>query len=241
MKGKYPLVTAHAGCLDTPSNSMANLGAAMESGSDIIEVDLRSTLDGRVVLTHDDTIRLPDGTSAFVHSLLWAHIEEALLNSTEYIITLEKILDHKPLEGFVLNLDVKDHDALLAAAKILRQRHREDTVFFSGLDLEGIHLAHERLPDFLYLFNADQHIVIEDALEGMKFAYKTARQYSCCGINLNWRKADEKMMEYARKRFMPVLLWTVDDEPSMRKCLSLGPYSITTNRPDLLTTIVSEL
>lgn len=239
MKGKYPLVTAHAGCLGTPPNSMENLKAAIDAGSDIIEVDLRSTRDGRVVLTHDDTIRLPDGNLVLVNTLSWPQIEDAILNGTENIITLDKILDQKLLEPMVFNLDVKDHSALIAAAHILRQRHREDTVFFSGLDVEGIHVAHEKLPDFLYLFNADQHIFVEDLEEGMKFACKTARQYSCCGVNLNWRKADEKMMEYARKRCTPVMLWTVDDEPSMEKCISLGPYSITTNRPDILTAKVS--
>ena len=47
-------------------------------------------------------------------------------------------------------------------------------------------------------------------------------------------------MEYARRRCIPVLLWTIDTEDDLKKALELQPYSITTNRPDLLVGILEK-
>ncbi len=239
MKGKFPLVTAHAGCLGTIPNSMASVEAALASGADIVEVDIRATRDGRVVLTHDDTIRMPEGASGRIDALGWAHIEAASRAGGEQVLCLEDLLDAVPADACVLNLDAKDHGALTAAAEVVRSRRREDGVFFSGLDESGIQLARDQLPGFRYLFNADRCFERNPGLDGMVSACRTALRYACCGINLNWRLADGAVMEYARKRCVPVMLWTVDDKESMMANLLFGPYSITTNRPDILNSLLN--
>jgi len=232
------LVTAHAGCLGTVPNSMTSVEVALASGADIVEVDIRSTRDGRVVLTHDDSIRMPEGASVRIDTLEWARIEASSRAGGEQVLCLENLLDAVPADACVLNLDAKDHGALTAAAELVRSRRREDGVFFSGLDESGIQVARERLPDFRYLFNADRCFDRNPGLHGMMSACRTALRYACCGINLNWKLADGDMMEYARKRCVPVMLWTVDDEQAMRANLLYGPYSITTNRPDILNSLL---
>jgi len=218
---------------------MGSVDAALASGADIIEVDIRATRDGRVVLTHDDTLRMPEGSSARIDSLEWSRIEEASRAGGEPVLSLEALLDAVPADACVLNLDAKDHGALTAAAEVVRSRRREDSVFFSGLDESGIQIARERLPDFRYLFNADRCFERNPGMDGMVSACRTALRYSCCGINLNWRLADDAMMEYARKRCVPVMLWTVDDTQAMMSNLLFGPYSITTNRPDILNSLLN--
>jgi glycerophosphoryl diester phosphodiesterase len=218
---------------------MASVVAAIASGADIVEVDIRATRDGRVVLTHDDSILLSEGASGRIDALGWARIEAASRAGGEQVLCLEDLLDAVPADACVLNLDAKDHGALTAAAEVVRSRRREDGVFFSGLDESGIQLARERLPDFRYLFNADHCFEKNPGMDGMIAACRTALRYSCCGINLNWRLADSAMMEYARKRCIPVMLWTVDDTQAMMSNLLFGPYSITTNRPDILNSLLN--
>lgn len=48
---------------DVPENTLESLGQAALLGCDVVEVDLRRTLDGRIVLNHDGLLeRLTDGT-----------------------------------------------------------------------------------------------------------------------------------------------------------------------------------
>ena len=49
----YTLITAHSGFNNTPQNTLESVIVGMESGADFVEVDVRSTKDGIVVLFHD--------------------------------------------------------------------------------------------------------------------------------------------------------------------------------------------
>ena len=45
-------ITAHSGCEGTPDNSEQNIRAAVQSGADLLEVDVRR-VEGQLVLTHN--------------------------------------------------------------------------------------------------------------------------------------------------------------------------------------------
>jgi glycerophosphoryl diester phosphodiesterase len=57
-KGKYPvMVIAHRGFSGrAPENTLASFRRAMEIGSDMIELDVQLSQDGKVVILHDDTL-----------------------------------------------------------------------------------------------------------------------------------------------------------------------------------------
>lgn len=69
-------VIAHRGAhLAAPENTLPAIEAAIEMGADYVEVDVRSTADGRLVLMHDpDVDRTTDGTG-FVCDLTFDAIE----------------------------------------------------------------------------------------------------------------------------------------------------------------------
>ena len=48
-------ITAHSGCEGTPDNSREHILAAIASGAEMIEVDVRQTQDGLLYLSHDAT------------------------------------------------------------------------------------------------------------------------------------------------------------------------------------------
>ncbi|RLC84754.1 MAG: hypothetical protein DRI37_08730 [Chloroflexi bacterium] len=59
--GEFPLLVGHRGaCAVTPGNTMASFQRALDDGADLIEMDVRLTADGHVVVRHD---RLVDRTS----------------------------------------------------------------------------------------------------------------------------------------------------------------------------------
>ena len=47
------MITAHTGCLGTKANSLDSLRAALESGANAVEFDVRFQTDGTPVLSHD--------------------------------------------------------------------------------------------------------------------------------------------------------------------------------------------
>lgn len=63
-KGHRPWAIAHRGAsLEAPENTLAAFQRAMELGADFIELDVHQTLDGHVVVIHDETVdRTTDGS-----------------------------------------------------------------------------------------------------------------------------------------------------------------------------------
>jgi glycerophosphoryl diester phosphodiesterase len=57
-RGKYPvMVIAHRGFSGAaPENTLASFSKAVEIGSDMIELDVQLSRDGKVVILHDDTL-----------------------------------------------------------------------------------------------------------------------------------------------------------------------------------------
>ncbi len=68
--------------------------------------------------------------------------------------------------------------------------------------------------------------------------FAIAERFGCAGINLEWRLAFPGTMEEARRRGLPVYLWTVDEEAAMAAVVASSPASITTNFPEILARVI---
>lgn len=55
------LITAHTGCMNTPPDSIQSVLERINTGAEIIEVDVNVTKDGIAVLVHDDPVSTPFG------------------------------------------------------------------------------------------------------------------------------------------------------------------------------------
>jgi glycerophosphoryl diester phosphodiesterase len=245
---RRPVIAAHAGCMGTKPNSREAIVAALSSAAQVVEVDIRATKDGAVVLAHDDSLRLEHGRRAELKSILLRDVLRHAAGSGEAApLELDELFDLvaelgatlRPGRAAVLNLDVKETAVLPRAATLVRRRGLEGSVFFSGLEREGIEAAMEQLSGLRYLFNADELLPAGGAREeDMAEACSLASRYGCCGINLEWTRASRALVEAARSRGLPVTLWTVDREEDMKVVLDYGPDAMTTNRPDLLDALI---
>lgn len=109
------IIVAHRGFHVTyPENSLAALRAAAEAGVPMAEVDVRETLDGALVLMHDDTVnRTTDGSGA-VNELTLAEIQELTLAKSDedvpesvHVPTFQQALELAEETGIVLYVDQK--------------------------------------------------------------------------------------------------------------------------------------
>lgn len=242
LQGRHiPCITAHAGCMDTAPNSRESILAAFASEADIVEVDVRLTRDGTIVLSHDDSLSFPTEATSKVKDLSWEEVEQYSTSNSQAILRLEAFLDLAAECGRekLLNLDIKDHYSLPAASAMVRSRRLEDSVLFSGLMVDGIKAARACMPDLTYFFNADEMVPLFGMQPtDMEAACEVALQYGCRGINLEWTRASEAFVSFAKSKDLMVMLWTADTEAKMRTALTFRPDSLTTNYPDILAQLI---
>lgn len=118
MKQKKTVITAHSGCEKTPDNSREHILAAIASGAEMIEVDVRQASDGTLYLSHD----VPEDIS--VRPLLRELFELAA-----------------PEQNLEMNLDVKTEGLIEPVMALAEEYGLKSRIVFTGACNEGRALA----------------------------------------------------------------------------------------------------
>jgi glycerophosphoryl diester phosphodiesterase len=129
------VLVAHRGLApDMPENTMAAFRNVIDRGVGVIEIDLRGTLDGEVVIMHDETVdRTTDGTGD-VTQLTLAQLQalDAGVHAGEQfrgerVPTFEEVLELAKASGVMLLLDIK-LSPTLDRERIVRLTEAHDAV-----------------------------------------------------------------------------------------------------------------
>ncbi len=252
-----PWIVAHrGGSRLAPENTLAAFERAAALGADAMEIDVRLTADGRVVVFHDeDTARLtgePGTVEGRPLSSVQA-LDVAFSFSTDggathplrgagiRVPTFAEALARLP--GMRFNVDAKTEDAALAealAADVVAADAVDRVCVGSFFDAQAERLG-RLLPDaarYLPQDAATCHVL--NAKSGGQGAgcpkgYDLADLPHRLGV---MTVVDRKVVDYFHARGMPVHVWTVDDEQEMRELLAIGVDGIVTDRPDLLARVM---
>jgi glycerophosphoryl diester phosphodiesterase len=137
------LIIAHrGGALEAAENSMSALRKAAALSVDGIEVDVRATGDGLVVLHHDEHVKLPSGRSVPLSSM---SAEEFVLAHPE-VPTLAATLSVRGRHLWLLELKpTRDTEALLAGLRLVLQSMRPPAMLAS-FSAELLSKAAEAVP-----------------------------------------------------------------------------------------------
>jgi HEAT repeat protein len=124
---------------DMPENTLESLEQAALLGCDLVEIDLRRTLDGKIVLNHDGFLeRLTDGhgevESTFYDDLRMRDAGSWMSDRFEglRIVLFEDALRLARDRGIRLYLDMKDKGMGTEVLAILRREQMLDRVEFGG-------------------------------------------------------------------------------------------------------------
>jgi len=100
------LVIGHRGAAGlAPENTISSLQAATQAGVQMVEVDLRSTRDGRIVLSHDPTLARTHDDRRRLSQLTLAEAQDVGEREGRQIPTLQEFLQAASLP---VNLELKE-------------------------------------------------------------------------------------------------------------------------------------
>lgn len=137
-KSKYVVVIAHRGdWRNFPENSLEGYASAIEMGVDVVEIDVRRTKDGHLVICHDPKIDRTTNGKGKVAELTLDSIRKCCLRTGHNIKmpkykmpTLEEVLDL--CKGKVMiNID-KGYDYYDQILPMLQKRNMIDEVIIKG-------------------------------------------------------------------------------------------------------------
>jgi len=215
-------------------NTLDSLDWAESLGADAVEIDLRQTRDGEAVLFHDEDIVL-GGQRVPVKSFTAREIEKLTLPSElgEYRIPrLEDVL-HRYGHAMRYVIEVKTSAstqlALMArrVAMLARSFGVAARCFVVSFDGEFLRRMRETDPEIATGFNFDHAVSLPAP------GKQTPLFPPVDGICPRRDLLNAPLLEQAAAAGLSVHVWTVDEEPEMRRLIGAGVASIITNLPDL--------
>ncbi len=229
-----PVPFAHrGGGAERPENTMAAFDHAVSLGYRYLETDVHTTVDGRVVLFHDDVLDRVTDRRGPIAVLPWDEVRRARVGG-EPIPLLEEVLSAWP--GVRLNIDLKDDRSVAALIDVLRQTRAYDRVCVAAF-------SDRRLARFRRLTGGQVCTALGPGEIGrLRLAAWGARVAgplagACAQIPVRHGRvalAEPRFVEAAHRRGVAVHVWTIDDVPTMDALLDMGVDGIMTDRPSTL-------
>ena len=220
------LVIAHraagAGC---PENSLAGIRAAGGSGVDIVEVDVRRTIDGVPVLIHAPILgRRTDGHGLVRRARARRIARRRLEGSPETVPTLEEALDALP-DGVVIGIHVKDRGVLPAVLSIVERREVEARTWLLLERSHDVGTATRRCPGLRVILLNDwgREPSVERYLARAEAAGATA-------VSIPWGQVTPASMDEAHGRGL-VVISTERSREELPSKVAAGLDGVTTDDP----------
>jgi acyl-CoA thioesterase-1 len=230
---------AHRGAAQqAPEHSIAGYARALSEGADVLELDLRLTRDGVLVVAHDASLERTLGLPQRWADISWA--EAQALAGSRAPPRLEEVLTRLP--DAHLNLELKDEDPAAARAlwTTLRATGAERRVLVASMHVE-----------MLREFRRASHAAVATSA-----AFREALGfYACYLIGKNCKQAEyaalqlpvlawlgldkPAFIQHVHRQGLLLHYWTVDEEPLQRALLAAGADGIISNRPATLARLIA--
>ena len=208
-------ITAHTGAFDTDENSLESVQAAINHNVDIIEIDIRQRPDGTLIMDHEIAITNNDGTP--------------LADAFELLKT----------DDCKINLDIKEARTLNALYDMLEEYGLKERAFLTGIDVLNVKSVKEsKCKDMPYYYNCQVSRFQIFSEDYQKRLLKTLDETGAIGINCNYKYASGTLSDLLHDNGYLFSVWTVNNELTMKRALTILPDNITTKEYDLLIDII---
>ncbi len=228
------LVISHRTNMGTmPENTLTGIDAARRDGVDGVEIDVRATRDGHVVLLHDASLRRTTGDPRAVADVTLDELRAVRVQpihdhpTPEPVPTLPEVLAH--IAGrCLLAIEVKASDIEDAVARAVRDAGAESWCWIWAFD-PAVAVAHRRaLPTVPVALNsgpgsAEQH--------GYASAVEFAESEGLAAVSLHHSLIEPALVEGAHARALRVFSWTVDEPDDIGRVIAAGVDGICGNFP----------
>ncbi len=217
-----------------PENTIESFRKAIEAGADYLECDVHMSLDGRLVVIHDDRLdRTTNGTGR-VHNFTLAELKALTIKDNLKIPTIEEVLEL----DFPLMIELKSY------------RDGDSNRTYEGLVPSLLRLLSEASPrrDVVLLFTNAEY---SDQLGQVPFkklnllpgfaGFDSVDSSGLFAIGVFYRDLTADLVNEAHERNLKVFSWPPDEEADIKRAILLGLDLLLSNNPGHTIEVAREL
>ena len=232
-------ITAHRGySAKAPENTLAAIQAAIDEGADYVEIDVRITADGYVVLMHDASTERTSDADLCVEDCTYETLLQLDVGSwfsEEYegtrIPTLEEAMNLCKGQAY-MNIELKpasgSGELERAVAALITEYDMEDQCVVTSFSQSSLSKVKNEN---------------EDIRTGCIYTvgYSNRVDYSSMDVlSISSKYVSRSLVAGAHEKGITVFAWTVNTRSEMQRMIACGVDSIITDNPVLLKKVLYE-
>jgi glycerophosphoryl diester phosphodiesterase len=205
-----------------PENTLAAVRKGIALGVDFVEIDVRRTADGRLVVLHDATVNRTTDGKGRIESLRFQDLEKLDAGDGEHIPTLAEVL--KVATGKTgLMVELKIRGAGQQTVETVREAGFKGPVIYASFFHDELTHMRKADPDasLMVLFGSLSRASVSRAIK-----------YGSSYVGLPHNKATGPLVNSFHRAGLLVFVYTANDSEDIRRVLSFGVDGVISNFPD---------
>jgi len=230
-------IIAHRGASAyEPENTIAAFERAISMGADWVELDVRLSADGHLVVSHSDDLSDRTTGRGRISTSTLDQLRASDAGNGQRLPTFPEVLDYiHPRCG--LYVELKAAGTPGAALRDLRAAGVQDGVVLGSFDAELVQQAGQAgFPTALLISETNVDLAAEAQSAGASL------------LHLCWENAapephtllSPEMLTKLQEQGLQVVLWHEEREPELRHLARMPVWGICTNMPDLLRRVLTQ-
>jgi len=219
------LIIAHRGASAyEPENTLRSVEKALELGADMVEVDVRASRDGHVVVMHDAVVDRTTNGKGYVKDMTLEDLKKLNAGLGESVPTLQEVAEL--IRGKAqLVVEIKASEIEKKVLQIIKENELERETVITSFYHPILKRVKELNP------NIQTGAIIASR------PIKAAQLAMDANSNALFPKhlyVDSQMVEEAHRHDLAVYPWTIDILNEIEPLIKMGIDGIVTNKPDVL-------
>ncbi len=128
-----------------PPNTLKAFLMAIKYGADGVELDVWRTADGKIIISHDGNLKDTAGVDVDVKKSTYNELKKYDVQG-EPLPLLEEVYEALP-EDAIINVEIKDIDAVKGALDIVKRYDAMDRTLFSSFNMNALRRLREESKD----------------------------------------------------------------------------------------------
>lgn len=206
-----------------PENTLRSFKKAMELGVDAVELDVRKTKDGQLVVIHDADVKRTTNGKGLVSELTLKEIQSLSTEKDEKIPTLEEALDclGKKVRVFIELKETGIEEQVLAVVN--KKALKKSVVIVSFLE-DALRKIRELDAE------AETGLIYAKHKNPLKAALELKAQW----LLAFYRFTHTANVQKAHENGLKVIVWTVNTPEEVAEMVKKGVDGVSSDKPDIL-------
>ncbi len=206
-----------------PENTLRSFRKAVELGVDAVELDVRMTKDGEIVVIHDAEVDRTTNGKGLVHDLTLQEIKQLVIEKDERIPKLEETLDFLDQKVKVL-VELKETGFEDKVVKLIKDRGLEEKVIVVSFLEDALRKIRQLSKE------VETGLIYSRHKNPLKAALELEANY----LLPLYRFTHSAEVKKAHENRLKVVVWTINDPEEVLEYMKKGVDGIVSDRPDIL-------